>query len=61
VINNCGQQTTCHYTMSDGSSGCIFPETGAPGCLLTVNPGVSYSMTCVIGDPSCDQSIGCSL
>lgn len=60
IANNCGQQVTCHYTLSDGTSGCIFPLPGSEDCGFYDPSYESGQIVCVpTGNVACENAIGC--
>jgi hypothetical protein len=58
--NTCGKAVACHYTTSDGKSGCVYPSVGTSDCIAQVGTA-SYTLTCADGQLACDQAIGCGL
>ena len=60
--NNCGKQASCHYTLSNGTTGCALPEPGANDCAIYAPAGVSGQINCELSDVAeCYMAIGCNL
>jgi hypothetical protein len=62
--NDCGKQVSCHYTLSNGQSGCALPQPGSSSCGTNgiYAPGLTGTLNCELTDKyECLQAIGCSL
>lgn len=58
--NTCGVQAACFYTLSDGTTGCVFLEPGMNSCAFYNATGAAGSIVCVpSSNTACEAFIGC--